>query len=338
MARALLGRHSKNAERGMTLIELMISIVIGLLILAGVFQMYLTSTVTQRSQEGMSRLQENARYIFALMERELSQVGYVGCFNFDSERIFNDLTAESGSGQLYDFNRPLEAGNNSGYNNSDILTYRYAVNGGRIPLIARSEGYQPLVVDSDHPNYSQLQQDKVVVVSDCSRATVLTITNTPDDSGVIAHAKGSKNLTGDLGNSYGSGSDEVAGGSVAYIYAAGSGAHRFKIDTGAAGVAAGKACATEPSVCAFYKEVSGTSEELVAGVEDFQLEFGWKDGSGKMRITDATNSNLIDWDNVDRIVVTVKLNTIDAIPTSAGNTIVSKTFTKTIMLRNKVSV
>lgn len=68
-------------QRGLSLVELMVSIVIGLLILAGVVQVVFTSKATFLAQEDMSYIQENARYAMSVLGKDIRGAGYWGCTN-----------------------------------------------------------------------------------------------------------------------------------------------------------------------------------------------------------------------------------------------------------------
>ncbi len=64
---------------GMTIVELMVSIVISLLIMAGVVQVFFNSKTTFLTQEDMSYIQHNARYAMSVLSRDLQNAGYWGC-------------------------------------------------------------------------------------------------------------------------------------------------------------------------------------------------------------------------------------------------------------------
>jgi len=53
-------RHPR--QQGLTLVELMIAMVIGLILIAGVIQIFLSSQQAYRTQESMSRIQESGRF------------------------------------------------------------------------------------------------------------------------------------------------------------------------------------------------------------------------------------------------------------------------------------
>ena len=68
-----------KSQKGFGLVELMISLVLGMLLIGGVLSIFLSNQQTFRSNEGLSRLQENARISFELMAREVRQAGGNPC-------------------------------------------------------------------------------------------------------------------------------------------------------------------------------------------------------------------------------------------------------------------
>ncbi len=67
---------SKNQQLGLSLVELMIAVTIGLILMAGVGQIFLSSKTSYNLQNGMGRLQENARYALDIMAQNISMAGY----------------------------------------------------------------------------------------------------------------------------------------------------------------------------------------------------------------------------------------------------------------------
>lgn len=67
-------RRSRS-QSGLTLLELMVSMSIGLVLLAGMGAVYLSSKQTYRLQQDNARLQESGRYALDLIGRSLRQAG-----------------------------------------------------------------------------------------------------------------------------------------------------------------------------------------------------------------------------------------------------------------------
>lgn len=327
-------------QRGVTLVELMISVSIGLVILAGVLQLYQTATQTQRAQEGMARIQENMRYLFARLEQDVSQTGFSGCMPFEADRVTNVLGKDSGVGQVFDFSSIVGGADGTGPRNSDSLVLRYANASNQIPVIAHATSESPLTLDNSFTAYGSLNQYDVVLVSDCSRAAVFMITNVPPGTGVIQHDIAAMSPTGqfntvlDLENLFLTDQIQV-GGSRAFLMGGSNsvGAYQWNLGTSAAGVNAGGACAdATPQFCALFRN----GVELAEGIEDFQVQFGWMEG-GNLRIGDPqAGFTADDWNAVDRVIVTMTLNSIQQAPTLDGANLASKTVSKTIMLQNQL--
>lgn len=67
-----------NRQTGMSLVELMVAMVIGLFLTAGVFTMFSMSSSNVTTTSQFNQLQENGRIALAIMERDLSQLGFMG--------------------------------------------------------------------------------------------------------------------------------------------------------------------------------------------------------------------------------------------------------------------
>lgn len=63
-------------QRGVSLIELMVSLVIGLIILLGITQIFTANRQTYTIQESVGRLQENGQYAINFIARHLRHAGY----------------------------------------------------------------------------------------------------------------------------------------------------------------------------------------------------------------------------------------------------------------------
>ena len=79
------------SNRGMSLIEIMVALAIAAVLLLGLGQIFVGSKNVYRLQEGMSRVQENARFVLQYLESNVRMAGYFGCGNDV------DLTTKPGS-------------------------------------------------------------------------------------------------------------------------------------------------------------------------------------------------------------------------------------------------
>ena len=67
---------SRRHQRGLSLIEMMVSIALGLLILVAILQVFTASRQTYRYQQNISRMQENARIATEILQRTVRDTGF----------------------------------------------------------------------------------------------------------------------------------------------------------------------------------------------------------------------------------------------------------------------
>lgn len=72
-------RMPRSRQAGFGLVELMVSMLLGLILIGGILSIFLSNQQTFRSNEGLARLQENARISFELMAREIREAGGNPC-------------------------------------------------------------------------------------------------------------------------------------------------------------------------------------------------------------------------------------------------------------------
>ena len=67
---------SRRRQRGLSLLEMMVSIALGLLILVAILQVFTASRQTYRYQQNISRMQENARIATEILQRTVRDTGF----------------------------------------------------------------------------------------------------------------------------------------------------------------------------------------------------------------------------------------------------------------------
>lgn len=66
-------------QKGITLVELMIALVLGLIIVAGVIQIYVSNKQAYRVTDAQSQLQDSARFALDTLTRDIRSAGFTGC-------------------------------------------------------------------------------------------------------------------------------------------------------------------------------------------------------------------------------------------------------------------
>ena len=107
---AALHRRPPRHHCGFTIIEIMIAVILGLIIIAGLFKVYETSKFSYLMSENVGRMQENARFAMSKLTRDIRMAGSIPCkigSNFantlnDTTQTFTFLDFADGSIRGYD--------------------------------------------------------------------------------------------------------------------------------------------------------------------------------------------------------------------------------------------
>ncbi len=277
-------RPLHRAVQGVTLIEMMISLTIGMIIIAGIGYIFLGSRQGFRSQDALSRMQEGARAAFEIMDKDIRMAGFTGCPpNSAASGDINILSSASDwdknlIGQpLVGYDSASTSWSASGGLNGvathvlrgDALTVLRADNSAEFIVSSHNTGTSQITLTANH----DINQGAILIAAkaDCSRTAVFQKTNTCTISSgscgnaIVQHGSSSATTTYALGSPAG----------TTYTFDAGSRIYRlsavtYYIRTNTYG---------EP---ALYRQVLGTTsgspsntaEELIEGVQDMQLLYG----------------------------------------------------------------
>lgn len=348
-------------QLGIGLVELMVSMLIGLFIMAGVVQMFGTSTQNAVAVAGASRIQENMRYAFTRIAEDITQSGNLGCFsspvnnryNVNGEPPVRNMLTTNGTDAFAFLSIVNGDNDSSGITNVTNGTDRF-----RIRYVNHQVRYDVTDVAADSitvTGYTAasnlLRQGQIVAASNCSNGAIFMITNTPDNTGLILHnttytSNGVQNITSEKnissGVKYNDGTGAVNVNSPFYLYAGSTGSYEYSI---ANAVGATNDCAIEvpegnssngPQHCALYRSDSGNREELVKGVHNLQVRYGWTDAGGNLQFSDAPTAAQLPL--IDRLEITMSFNSIDDAASAGGNIdgLLLKQVTRTFNLYNQL--
>jgi len=71
----------RGAQRGVTMIELMIALLLGIVLTGGTIQIFISNRATYAFNEGLARLQENGRFALDTLSYHARLAGYLGCLS-----------------------------------------------------------------------------------------------------------------------------------------------------------------------------------------------------------------------------------------------------------------
>lgn len=115
--------------RGLTLVELMVTVLVGSLLILGLVQVFGASRLAYQLSQGLARTQENGRFAMDFLQRDLRMAGHLGCVN-DQARFLpeNDQGSRSALSSTFLSDANLLA-NNYGAVTSPALRFDVAVQG-----------------------------------------------------------------------------------------------------------------------------------------------------------------------------------------------------------------
>ncbi len=328
----LLAVRSLKSQNGMSLVELMVSIVVALLLLGGILQILVNSTQSHRIQNALMRVQENGQFAMELMAKDIRNTDFWGCLT--SLDDVNNLLNGSGGGYdmgLHGFIEGIsgtanESGGGPVITGTDTITVRGSrsvANGLTIQAPFGPITSSPINVG---PN-SNIQTSDTVLVSDCLVGDFFQATDV-DSAGNISHAAG----VGTPGNSTPNLSKVYTGDAAVYLPYT----HTYDIRVGSSGLPA------------LFRTDENGSQEIVEGVENMLILYGEDtDNDGTANRYVRANS-VTDMDNVVSIRLNVVLETLEdnLTPTPQsyifneqtivpGDNRLRRVYSSTIVLRNR---
>lgn len=94
MSKRMQHVQSRQRTRGLTLIEVLVALALGLVLIAGATNLFIGSSQTFRVNESLSRMQEEARFALNRMQADVRGAGYRSCSPDVTNRV------DSGAGTL----------------------------------------------------------------------------------------------------------------------------------------------------------------------------------------------------------------------------------------------
>lgn len=189
----------KHRQCGLSLIELMIAMVLGLLVTLGVVNLFLTTRTVYRQNENLARIQENARFAFEFLGREIREAGGISCgSNLPTANVLNNPEtnwwSNWGDGiHGYDDTQDTFPPKRFGSNSLDRVA-------GTDAFVVMTSTQSDLIIITDHnPNSAQfkvnatahgLADGDIVMVCDYRQAAIFQITNANSSNVTIVHNTG----------------------------------------------------------------------------------------------------------------------------------------------------
>jgi len=328
-------RPHPRVQQGITLIELMIALVIGLLATGAMLKVYVDGSRLYRFNEGLARIQENGRFATEFIRRDARVAGFWGC-NHEAD-LSNLIDANSNS--YID----IEVGHITGTDSdTDSITFYGAGNSVATVSSNMTSPDSAISISST----GKLEKDDALLINDCETADIFQLTSDPSGSPSppLEHEidGNNANTSAELSKAYAAGSGLYPVRQTTYCIAPGADPEQLSLRR-----------LTNP---ASSETCQDHGDELVEGIENMQVLFGedtdaddeGTNGDGTAnRYVDSDDSGL-DMDRVVSLRIFLLVRSINdnlttepspyyfvdqkIIPTDKR---LRKVFTTTITLRNK---
>lgn len=182
-------------QRGLTLTELMVSVAISLAVLVVLSNVYLGARAAYRSNEALARVQEAGRFALDLIARDLRSSGFAGCLSRGARiDVYSNpppaALASASSLRGYEraagFAYPAGLERVAGDGQSDAVRIVAVDSTARAYVEGDSDVAAAVIAVRD--NAAGFERDDVLLVSDCERAAVFTVTGVQSKPPRLAHA------------------------------------------------------------------------------------------------------------------------------------------------------
>jgi type IV pilus assembly protein PilW len=305
-----------NRQHGLTLIEIMVALTLGLILLAGVLQIMASNKQTFRVQEGLSEVQENGRTAIRLLSEDIRLADFWGC---GSQSLnFTDNLDETDDDGYIEFN-PGQGlwGNEGAAGAPDTITIQGA-DKSAFRIADHADESSPLEITAGN---ALIERD-VLLVTDCDQGDLFVNTNADVNAdGLIAHALGES----DGAENKSVNSCDPGQHCLSRIY--GADALVFKIRQATYGI--GVMDDGEPAL-----QKGGVN--LVPGIEDLQVLFGEELSAttGTVRYVPSNTAGL-KTENVKSVRLSITVRSKENNLADDGDGRLRRTFSTTIALRNR---
>lgn len=331
---------------GFTLIELMIAMILGLIVIAGVTSVFLAGQQSFRTNNALADVQDGSRIAFELMARDIREAGEYGC-DSSTNRVANVIQPGGAPPWYADWNNALH-----GYDNASSIDDKALPTSGSgaavigqdsVHLIgagsldasvsgAPSSDAANLRINAASPD---LNIGDIIIVCSFSgtdpHATILQITGYNGNT-VVIHNTGNKVSPGNCSKGLGYPTDCSTNGN-SYVFPPNSPIAKLSgtdwyIGTNPTGGSSLYRLTLQNN--GDGSGVTVTPQEMVRNVTSMKIKYLAQGASGYV---DA--SSITDWSTVDSVQVTLTLaSTFQRAGTDAKP--ISRTYTATTTVRNRV--
>ncbi len=177
----MITRNKLHRQQGLSLVELMVAMALGLVLILGVGNIFVANRVTINLQEGMGHIQQTGRFALHRIGKSIHGAGYFGCMGPDivSPKVIAILDNTKPEWNLSTITEETAASglNNVGATNdydaaagSDVLILRGSGDEGAGLVGVETAMSDDIQVSSGFSNFSE---GDLVIITNCAAADLI---------------------------------------------------------------------------------------------------------------------------------------------------------------------
>lgn len=343
--------HTMNRRvAGFTLIELMISLALGLLVVAAAGALFASNRRVYGTTETVNRIQENSRAAFEIMARDIRAAGSSPCgaamTSFESvlnNRNSNTIWAE--------FTQAVRGGSNA---YGDVLRLYNGASFSNDVYITRHENPAAVL---DVTSTSEIADGDILIACNAAKGFIFQATHLTGNELKVGHNSGGSEEPGNCGKNFGPNCSNGNNDPLAYCFSFGRTCQRGMPSEPPPPAQIVKASGVEWSIrdngrngTSLYRRIipmgtnaapgpnDGTLQEIVEGVTGMALTYQQNAGGAFV-----TRTNVTDWSLVRAVNVNLTFAAVEGIQRGedlrgTGATALSRTMNSVVTIRNREGV
>lgn len=270
---ATFSMHTR--QQGISIIELMIALLVGLILMGGIIEVFLSNNQTSSLHMNLTKIQQNGRLAIHTLTTDIRMADYSGCYSDLSDGLENTLNNQAAF--AWNLTNPIQGFNNvnssftiSDTNSGGVISG--IIEGTDVLVIKGMTDGVPIRTNPDTKKFTideslnRFKDGEILIVADCEQASLFQTSKVDSKDGVtkIEHKSDSRtpgNSTEHIANSYGTDAEIARLRSTAYYLKNDADGNPGLFQSSLTINSAGDTAALQEN-------------QLIKNVENMQLQFG----------------------------------------------------------------
>jgi type IV pilus assembly protein PilW len=343
---------TNRQHAGFSLVELMISMVLGLALMGGVVGVFLSNREIYRQNENLARLQENARYAFEVMGRDVREAGGIACgSNLPTANVLNNASTNWWSnwrdgihgyeGTDNTFPKAFGTAAADRVSGTDAIIVHSGTNNDGATITEHNTTSANFKVNTTAHG---VKDGDILIVCDYKQAAIFQTTNASDSNVTIVHNTGSPVSPGNCSKGLGYPTVCTTNGTE-YTFENGGVLNKLSANAWYIGHnGRGGRSLYRTQLTRSGSNAATVATEIAEGVTDLQVEYLYKDCSNTLATNYVPASSIpatycptgsTDWTKVTAARITFTLESLEKV--STGGQTLTRQWTTVATLRNRQS-